>query len=256
MDIYQEMADRRRVGEAFALATIVRIKGASPRGVGAKMLVHTDGSISGTIGGGSFEKTVIEDCLQLLDSDEVHSLKRYSFAERGEDATGSCCGGEAEVFMEVSARPHRLILFGGGHVGRALVAVASRLNFAITVVDNRPDILKGYAPPVTTVLTDSEYRENLPTLGPDCYVVIVTQGHVGDGTVLAQVVDRGCAYVGMIGSRAKIARVYSTLKKAGVDPGLLEQVHAPIGLNIKAEGPHEIAVAIAGELIAARRGAL
>ena len=124
MDIFEEIYHKKRAGEIFILATIVRTSGASPRHPGAKMLVFPDGTISGTIGGGTFEKLVIDDCLALLKSGQGYQLKRYSFSEQGSEATDMPCGGEGEVFMEVSGRPERLIVFGGGHVCRELVKLA------------------------------------------------------------------------------------------------------------------------------------
>jgi xanthine dehydrogenase accessory factor len=190
-------------GEPFVLATIVRTVGSSPRQVGAKMLVFPDGSISGTIGGGIFEKLVIDDCLGMLKEGRNHLLKNYRFTEEGPEATGMHCGGEAEVFMEANGNLDRLVIFGGGHVGRDLVRVASGLNFRITVMDDRPEILKQYKPPLETVLTDPDYNENFPKIDSNCYVVIVTHGHKCDQSVLGKVVDRDPAYIGMIGSKAK-----------------------------------------------------
>jgi xanthine dehydrogenase accessory factor len=255
MDIIDEIYNKKKAGQKFVLATIVRTAGASPRHPGAKMLVYPDGSISGTIGGGTFEKMVIDDCLALMESGEQHQLKRYSFSEQGREATGMSCGGEGDVFMELSGRPKRLIVFGGGHVCRELVKLALNSDFAITVVDDRPEILQWYQPPVTTLQTDSEYRDNLPSLDRDSYVVIVTRSHKHDEPVLAQVIGQDCAYIGMIGSRAKVGQVYAALEKTGVQRERLARVHAPIGLDIKGEGPFEIAVSILAELIAVKNGA-
>lgn len=254
MNIFEEIYNKKKAGQSFVLATIVRTAGASPRAPGAKMLVYPDGKISGTIGGGTFEKLVIDDCLRLLESGVDYLLKKYSFSQTGHDATGMSCGGEAEVFMEVNARPKRLIIFGGGHICRELVGLALGSDFLITVVDDRPDILSEYNRPVTIVQTDSDYRENVPSLDSDCYVVIVTRSHKYDQPVLAQVIKENCAYIGMIGSRAKIAKVFSSLEESGVNRTLLERVHAPIGLDIKGEGPYEIAVSILAELIAVKNG--
>lgn len=250
MDIYREMAEKSESGQVFVLATIVAITGSSPRDVGAKMLVYPDGSISGTIGGGNFEKTVIEDCLELLTGDSLHVLKKYRFTEDGPEATGMYCGGEADVFLEVNTRPKRLVIFGGGHVGREVAKLAAGMNFRITVVDDRREILDEYRPPVETVLTDPEFTNNFPALDADSFVVIVTHGHKGDQAVLAKVVKEKYAYVGMIGSKAKIAKIYSALQAAGMDKALFDRVQAPIGLNIGAEGPYEIAVSIIAEIIA------
>jgi len=255
MNIIEEIYNKKKAGQSFVLATVVRTAGATPRAPGAKMLVYPDGQITGTIGGGTFEKVVIDDCSQLLESDEHHLLKRYNFSKTGKDVIGMACGGEAEVFMEVIARPKKLIIFGGGHICQALAKLALGSDFLITVVDDRPDILSEYGQPVTVVRTDSAYRENVPSLDSDCYVVIVTRSHKYDEPVMEQVIKEDCAYIGMIGSKAKIAKAFSSLEKSGVDRKRLERVHAPVGLNIKGEGPYEIAVSILAELIAVKNGA-
>jgi xanthine dehydrogenase accessory factor len=253
LDIFQEITIKIAAGEPFILATIVKTVGSSPRRVGARMLVFPDGSISGTIGGGIFERMVIDDCLVMLEEGRNHLLKKYKFTEGGPGATGMQCGGEAEVFMESNGNLDRLLIFGGGHVGRDLVRVASGLNFRITVVDDRPEILEQYKPPVEAVLTDPDYDENFPKIDSNCYVVIVTHGHKCDQSVLGKIVDKDPAYLGMIGSKSKVARTFSALKKAGTKEAHLKRVHAPVGLDIGAEGPYEIAVSITAELIAVRK---
>lgn len=294
MNVHREIADRHEAGQVFVAATIVRTGGSSPRDVGARMLVFPDGGISGTIGGGAFEKMVIDDCLTLLKGGERHFIKTYRFAASGPDSTGMACGGEAEVFMELFARPDRLVIFGGGHIGRDLVRIAAGLNFRVTVVDDRPEILAQYLGPmaeaqdlrmgselkvapgpsqvgvlplspgpglahrmtIETILTDSEYKGNLPVFDESCYVVIVTRSHSCDRAVLRQVIGKDLAYLGMIGSKTKIEETWSLLKAAGVDEKLFAKVRTPIGLDIGAEGPYEIALAIAAELVAARRNSL
>ncbi len=256
MDIYKEIIDKLNAGQSFVLATIIETIGSSPRRIGAKMLVFPDGSISGSIGGGTFEKLVIEDSLQLLNSSSRHLLKHYSFSKKGKDPTGMSCGGQARVFLEASGRPDNLIIFGGGHIARELARLASGSGFTITVVDDRKDILEAYQPPVTTVLTDPDYKTNMPSLNNNSYIVIVTRSHNCDLPVLERVIGEDFAYIGMIGSKAKIAKVFSTLKKSGFDKKLLDKVHAPIGLDIRAEGPYEIAVSILAELIETKHRAI
>ncbi len=253
-DIFNQINRNIVEGKPFALATIVQTAGSAPRQVGARMLVYPDGSIYGTIGGGKFEKLVIDDCVSLLRGEQETELKKYKFTGEGSDSTGMSCGGEAEVFMEKFGKPKRLVIFGGGHVGRDLVKVARSLDFSITVVDDREDILKGYDTGITTVLTDDEYLADFPALDENCYVVIVTRSHNSDRNVLEKVLSYECAYVGMIGSQKKVARVFESLKKAGISEKKLSVVHAPVGLDIGAEGPYEIAVSIAAELIAAWKG--
>lgn len=252
-DIHAVIADNRKQGKSFVLATIIKIAGHTPRDVGARMLVYPDGSIYGTIGGGNFEKSIIEDCLSLLNGNSEHLLKTYKFQGTGDDSTGMLCGGEAQVFMEVFAKPDTLLIFGGGHVGGALAEVAARLEFKIIIVDSRPNILESYRLPVQTILTDENYDDNIPEIGPESYVVIVTHGHKHDQKILSRVIKDDCAYIGMIGSPRKIAATFSALEQEGIDKALFDKVHAPIGLDIGAEGPQEIAVAIAAELIAVRK---
>ena len=276
MDIFKEMAEKREAGHTFVLATMVRTQGSSPRDVGAKMLVFPDGSISGTIGGGNFEKMVIHDCLGLFKrGDQAGTgqiaaragsnqagwkgprtlLKTYKFSRSGPDATGMCCGGEADIFMELFTPPERLIILGGGHIARDLVKIAADLDFRITVIDDRQEILIQYHKPVETILTDSEYEKSLPSLDENCYVVIVTRSHTIDRGVLARVIRENVAYLGMIGSKTKVSETLAFLKAYGIEESLLGKVHTPIGLDIGAEGPYEIALSIAAELIATRRKA-
>ncbi len=164
-----------------------------------------------------------------------------------------CCGGEADVFMEVFAPPDRLIIFGGGHVARDLVKIAAGLDFKITVIDSRRDILGKYEKPVETILTNVEYEDEIPSLDARSYVVIVTHSHVIDRRVLARVIGKNMAYLGMIGSKSKISDTAAFLKAYDIDESLLGKVHTPIGLDIGAEGPYEIALAIAAELVESRR---
>jgi xanthine dehydrogenase accessory factor len=252
-DIFTEIADNKSSGKAFVLATMVEAAGHTPRDPGAKMLVYPDGTISGTIGGGNFEKLVIDDCLQMFAGSQSYLLKHYLFEETGQDSTSMICGGEARVFMELFARQENLVIFGGGHVCNALVTVAKGLDFKITVVDNRQEILNNYNPPVATIYTDESYSENYPSLNNNSYIVIVTQGHRYDKEILGRVIKCECAYIGMIGSKRKVAQTYASLQKEGIDKELLAKVHSPIGLSIGAEGPYEIAIAIAAEIISVRR---
>lgn len=253
-NIFEEMYKRQKAGQPFVLATIIRTAGASPRKAGAKMLVFPDGTIAGTIGGGNFENLVIADCLQLLESNTLHLLKTYTFSKAGAGATGMSCGGEADVFMEVNVKPRKLLIFGGGHIGRELTRLAAGSGFVISVIDDRPDILSGYDRSISAIQTDSDYQEAFPSLDGDCYVVIVTRSHNIDRLILERVLRHDCAYVGMIGSKAKIAKLFSVLEESGIERARLDKVYAPIGLNIKGEGPYEIAVSIMAELIAVKNG--
>jgi xanthine dehydrogenase accessory factor len=253
-DIFHEINSNIAEGKPFVLATIVQTVGSSPRQTGARMLVYPDGSIYGTIGGGKFEKLVIDDSVDLFKSDSTSEFKRYKFTGEGSDSTGMSCGGEARVLLEKFGKPKRLVIFGGGHVGRDLVKVARGLDFSITVVDDRKEILEQYSAGIEKFLADPEYSSDIPELDENCYVVIVTRGHNTDRNVLEKIIQRNCAYIGMIGSQKKVAKVFGSLKKAGISEKKLSAVKAPVGLDIGAEGPYEIAVSIAAELVAAVKG--
>ena len=252
-DIFEEIYRQRADGALFVIATLVSVVGSSPRLAGARMLVFPDKSISGTIGGGNFEKTVIDDAVALMTGPDNSILKSYRFEESGPDSTGMVCGGQAKVFLEKSDIPDKLIIFGGGHICRDLIKIASGLNYKITVVDDRPEVLTQYSGPVNTCLTDINYQSNYPAIDSRSHIVIVTHGHRCDKEVLARVIDSNAAYIGMIGSKSKILHTFKELESCGINPEKLTKVHTPIGLDIGAEGPYEIAVAIAAELIFVRR---
>ena len=255
-DIFKEINRNISEGNPFVIVTIVHTAGSSPRQAGARMLVYPDGSIYSTIGGGKFEKLVIDDCVGMFGANQATRFKKYGFPGEGSDSTGMNCGGEAEVFMEKFGKPNRLVIFGGGHVGKDLVNIVKELDFSITVVDDRKDILSGYNTDITTVLTDDHYLNDFPVLDENCYVVIVTRSHNCDRNVLEKVLSHKCAYVGMIGSKKKVAKIFESLKENGVNAQRISKVHAPVGLDIGAEGPYEIAVSIVAELIAAMKGKL
>ncbi len=253
MDTFKLIAEYLEQGKPFVLATLVRTAGSVPREAGAKMLVFADGSIAETIGGGKFEKMVIDDALALFGGNANHLMKSYLLDETGPEAIGMYCGGKADVFFERYSRPETLYIFGGGHIGRDLAKIATGLNFRIVIVDDRPEILGQYQKPVETILTDAEFNQNFPQINANSFVVIVTHGHRGDRQVLAKVINTDCSYIGMIGSRNKIAKTFESLEADGIEKSKLEKVHSPIGLDIGAEGPYEIAIAIAAEIIAVRR---
>jgi xanthine dehydrogenase accessory factor len=255
-NIFKEINRNMVGGKPFVVAIIVQTAGSSPRRTGAKMLVYRDGSIYGTIGGGNFENLVIKDCVNLFGKNENSLLKKYSFSRQGSDSTGMCCGGEAKVFMEKFGKPRKLVIFGGGHVGKDIVKVSRNLDFSITVVDDRREILESYDSGIETVQTDEQYRDNFPALDDNCYVVIVTRSHDSDRIVLERVLKSSYAYVGMIGSQKKISKVFQSMRENGISEENLSAVRAPVGLDIGGEGPYEIAISIAAELIAAVKGKL
>ena len=257
-EVLEAFLEETRGGRRAALATIVRASGSTPRTLGARMLVRADGSTFGTIGGGAFEALVIGDAAALLaEPDPRPTLKKYTFAERGDDAVGMACGGTAEVLLEAAGRGARLIIFGAGHVGLQLARLASPVGFAPELVDDRDEWCEvARKAAVGRVWTcDADYASNLPTLDPSCFVAVVTRCHRTDRLALRRVLGVPLRYVGLIGSRRKKAVIFGELSdRDGVPAEDLARVHCPIGLPIGGETPEEIAISIVAELMQVKHG--
>ncbi len=235
-------------GTPAALVTVIGVDGSAPRDRTARMLVYAEGDIEGTIGGGNWEHQVISAAIKVIHSGEP---RRYA-AHLTRDL-GMCCGGAMEVFIEPLALTDTLHLFGAGHVGRPLAALARDLGFDVRVYDERDEWLtKDRFPGVERILEDP--RRVVPVLSERDYVVIVTHSHQLDQDLLLATIEQSFAYLGMIGSRAKVAKFFVRLRAAGLDEALFHRVCAPVGLDIGAETPEEIAVSISAELIRVRRG--
>jgi xanthine dehydrogenase accessory factor len=254
---YEEVARRLRQGRRLAIATVVARQGSAPRSSGARMIVEQDGAIAWSVGGGAFEALVIADAREAIRTGRGFE-KEYRFREAGEGATGMVCGGTVRVFVEVAVPPEPLFVFGAGHVGRALARAAAPLGFRVTVVDDRErELTAADLPPETErILAGPEFSSGLPAIPPGAYVAIVTRCHRTDLEAVRHAVGRGAAYVGLIGSRRKVATVVARATEAGTPTEDLAPLRAPIGLPIGAETPEEIAVSIAAEIVAVRRGAM
>ncbi len=254
---YEELSRRLRAGNTVVVATLVARQGSTPRRFGAKMIVSGTGETAFSIGGGAFEALVIEDAKAALESGAGFE-KDYRFTEQGENALGMACGGSARVLFEVVRPPEPLLVFGGGHIGRELACLGSRLGFDVTLADDRPRYLdpQRVPPGVSLVRTEHDFSGDLPPVLPGAYVAIVTRCHRTDLAAVRHAVGRGAAYVGLIGSRRKVATVRSRAVDLGTPAGDLEELRGPMGLPIGAETPEEIAVSVAAEMIAVRRAAI
>lgn len=252
VDVYRAVLDLLDAGAQGALCTVVASAGSSPQKMGSKMLVRPNGSIVGTIGGGTIEHAVIDEAAAVLATGRATLFKAHLSRD-----LAMCCGGRMEVFIEPVGDKPWLMVFGGGHVGAALSTVASRAGFRVHVIDERPDFATPGQHPDATALTCLDPLDALDDLpwGPEAYAVILTHSHRLDEDLLARCVDRETRYLGMIGSRAKVRRFLKRYAARGVDLSRFEGVHAPIGLAIGARDPGEIAVSIVAELVAVRRGA-
>jgi xanthine dehydrogenase accessory factor len=250
---YDDFKDAIESGISFALATVVRIHASTPRDPGAKMGVLPDGGTFGTIGGGKLEKLVVDDCMSALESGKP-MLKRYSLMPENKGGIGSECGGDVEIFIDVIQKSEKLLIIGAGHVSLAISKIARILGFQIEVVDERADFANKERFPGAIINNSEIDKTDFKSLiTPRTIVIIVSRSHEMDKTALGNVVECGAAYVGMIGSKRKVKYIMDSLKKAGTNTDKLEKVYSPIGLDIGAETPEEIALSILGEIISLKR---
>jgi xanthine dehydrogenase accessory factor len=256
-ELHATIAELARESVPFVVATIVDAKGSSPRGVGARMLVMSDGSIVETIGGGVLEKQVIADALTFLAAG-TSRCERYELRVEGENALGSLCGGEATVFFEVHAPARTLLIVGAGHVGQKLCAFAKLLDFRVVVLDSREEMVTSERFPGADQLVcgDPGRTPELLAIGTATHVVIVTHSHLHDKDALRAVVGSSAASIGMIGSTNKVRKIYAELRDEGVPAERLDRIHSPIGLDIGAETPAELALCIMAEIVADTCGKL
>jgi xanthine dehydrogenase accessory factor len=236
--------------------TVVRARGSTPQRAGAKMLVFGDGRTVGTIGGGCYENDAFWKARDALTSGR-QSLVHYELNDDFAQDNGLICGGQMDVHIDpLEPTPH-LYIVGAGHVGWYLGRLAADAGFRIHVVDDREKFANqerfpGAEEVVAEPIPEWLHRTDLPA---SAFVVVVTRGHTHDVDAMRALGARDLRYLGLIGSRAKVRRIYDLLLEEGMPAECLERVHAPVGLNIGAVTPAEIAVSILAELIAVRRGA-
>ena len=242
-------------GEAAALVTIVSTRGSTPQRVGAKMLVFADGRTVGTIGGGCYENDAFWKARQAIESRKPQLL-HYELSDDFAQETGLICGGQMDVYIEPIEPSPELYIVGAGHVGFHLARLAHEVGFRVHVIDDREKFANRERFPTAVEIV----AEDIPSwlartaLPSHAYAVIVTRGHTNDLAALRALAPRELRYLGLIGSRAKVARIYDALADANMASEFLTRVHAPIGLDIGAVTPQEIAVSILAELIAVKHG--
>src|SRR5579863_4242367 len=256
MDIYEQIVQLRREGRRGAVATIVNVRGSIPSFKTAKMLVRDDGSIVGTIGGGCVEADVWQAARDVMESEKPRTLK-FDLNQDPKYDTGLVCGGTLEVFIEPVLPPALLYIFGAGHVAINLCQVAANAGFDVIVADDRSSYATKERFPSAKEVHALDFDKATQTLDPNesSSIVIVTRGHRDDMRVLRWAVQTRARYVGMIGSKRKVIEIFKTLQQEGIPAHLFDRVYAPVGLDIGAVTPEEIAVAITAELIAVRRQA-
>jgi xanthine dehydrogenase accessory factor len=255
LDIFEEIVRMRQAGQRGALATIVHTNGSIPSYESSRMLVRDDGTIAGTVGGGCVEAEVWAAAKEVIESEEPRKMT-FNLNHEAEYDAGLICGGTLEIFVEPILPQPNLYIFGGGHISTAVARVAHQAGFTIGIVDDRQSFANAERFPMASEIYTT-FAESFEKIHPSSssYVVIVTRGHKDDMRVLAWAITTDARYIGMIGSKRKVLSVYKALEKEGFAADKFERVHAPVGLDIGALTPEEIAVSIVAELIAVRRNA-
>jgi xanthine dehydrogenase accessory factor len=254
-EVFDALTQALDRGEEAALVTIVSAQGSTPQRVGAKMLVFADGRMVGTIGGGCYENDAFWKAKEAIQSRKP-LLVKYELNDDFAQEAGLVCGGQMQVYIEPLEPTPRLYVIGAGHVGYHLARLAQTVGFRIHVLDDREKFANKERFPeaeevVVETIPEWLHRADIPA---NAYVVIVTRGHRHDLDALRALAARDLRYLGLIGSKAKVKRIYDALLEEGMPPECLRRINAPVGLDIGAVSPEEIAVAILAELIAVRRG--
>jgi xanthine dehydrogenase accessory factor len=255
VDLFEEIVKMRRAGQRGALATIVHTNGSIPSYESSRMLVRDDGSIAGTIGGGCVEAEVWAAAKEVMHKEAPRKMV-FNLNNEATYDNGLICGGTLEVFVEPILPQPILYLFGGGHVSMAVAKAASSAGFGIAVIDDREAFANPERFPMAQEIYPT-YEDAFEKIRPNAasYLIIVTRGHKEDMRVLGWAVRTPARYVGMIGSKRKVLSVYKALEHDGYRPEEFQRVYAPMGLEIGALAPEEIAISIVAELIAVRRNA-
>jgi len=254
-EVFAAVADALDRGEPAALVTIVATTGSTPQRVGAKMLVFGDGRTVGTIGGGCYENDAFGKARQAIAS-RAPQLVHYELSDDFAQETGLICGGQMDVYIEPIEPSPELYIVGAGHVGFHLARIAQEVGFQVHVADDREKFANAERFPTAAEIVVEDIPSWLSNtrIPAHAYVVIVTRGHTNDLDALRALAPRDLRYLGLIGSRAKVARIYEALREERMPDEALLRVHAPIGLDIGAVTPQEIAVSILAELIAVKHG--
>jgi xanthine dehydrogenase accessory factor len=250
LHIYEEIVRLTRAGETFALATVTENSGSSPRKAGAKMLVRGDGTTLGTVGGGRVELETTQAALEALKDGSPRTIP-YVLSEEH----GFVCGGSMTVYVEPHSSAPYLIMFGAGHVGRTVTALARSCGFRVTVVDERPECVTGELFPFADEIVCCPVNEAFGRLrmNQETFVIIATPGHLHDFAAVRGSLGTDAGFIGLLGSKRKRKSLMETLKDEGFPQEQMERVITPVGLEIGAETPEEIAVSIIGQLVLERR---
>ena len=254
MDLYDEIVRLRKLGQKCAVATIVQVNGSIPSFESAKILVREDGSFMGTVGGGCVEAEVWNAAREVIETEKPRHLS-FSLGQDAAYDEGLICGGQLNIFVEPVIPQPRAFIFGGGHVSKGISKIATLAGFSTSIVDNREAFANAERFPEAEATYAEEYEEVFPKLpvNSSSYIIIVTRGHRDDMRVLRWAVNTPARYIAMIGSKRKTISVVHELEKEGIPREAFDKVFAPMGLEIGAEMPEEIAISVVAEMIAVRR---
>jgi xanthine dehydrogenase accessory factor len=250
--IYRALSEIEKNNESAALCTVISSEGSTPRHVGSKMLVYPDHHFIGTVGGGELESRVIKAAIESLRSGSAQTLS-YTMADPSRGDPG-VCGGTVEVFVEPILPPAMIVVIGGGHVGKAVVHLAKWLGFRVAVSDDRPEFSNPESVPGADVYYPVEMgklTEHLKVT-PQTYLVITSRGSSVDAQGLPSLLESDAVYIGVIGSKRRWLTTVKALKEKGISEEKIRRVHSPMGLELNAETPEEIAVSIMAEVLMLR----
>lgn len=254
--IYDEIQAALTRGEKLVVATVVKTVGAAPCAVGTKALIRQNGNMQGRIAGPLTDYKIAEEARKAFQAGQSYISHVHMDADKGE-AVGSC-GATLEIFYEILYPEPRLILAGAGYVAQALARLLVTMNFRIIAIDDRRDFANPQVfPSQVQLLLEDDIPQALRTLAADdaSWIVIVTRGHNLDKDSLRAALTTPATYIGMIGSTSKVKHIFSDLQQEGITAAQLANVHAPIGLDLGAETPDEIALSIAAEILMLRNHA-
>jgi xanthine dehydrogenase accessory factor len=246
--VYEAILEALRSGQAAAVATVVETGESAPRGPGAKALIFPDGRIVGTVGGGDAEAFVIAEARAAIAAGQPREVVHHA------DTDTDACGQDMRILIEVLPPRPSLVIVGAGHVGQAVSELGAFLGYRIAVVDERAELLTAERFPDAASRITGDPAQQLADLPlEDAFVVIVTPHRSPDEEILAALVDQPVAYVGLMGGRRRTEQTFRRAREIGVPPAFLDRIHTPVGLDIGAETPREIAISILGEIIDLRQ---